>query len=66
VFALHVNDDEEYEIVNCEPPIDAKTLIDVGQTVNENGDISAMVRRMRKLDCVRSGVLQYSHVVHTT
>ena len=48
VFALHLDDDDKYEIVNCEPAIDAKTLLEIGQAVNNDGDTSVMVRRMRK------------------
>lgn len=47
---LLVNDEEKYEVANCNPKIDAMELIDIVEELNESGgeDISILARRMRK------------------
>jgi hypothetical protein len=49
-FVLLVNDDEKYDITNCDPQIDAMELVDILEELNESGgeDISILARRMRK------------------
>lgn len=49
-FVLLVNDDEKYDIANCNPQIDAMELEDILEELNESGgeDISILARRMRK------------------
>ena len=47
---LVVNDDEKYDIINCEPKIDAIDLVEILEELNGSGgeDISILARRMRK------------------
>ena len=49
-FVLLVNDEEKYEVANCNPKVDAMELIDIVEELNESGgeDISILARRMRK------------------
>jgi len=49
-FVLLVNDDEKYDIANCNPQIDAMELEDILEELNESGgeDISILARRMRR------------------
>ena len=49
-FVLLVNDDEKYDIVDCDPEIDAVELKDILGELNRSGgeDISILARRMRK------------------
>lgn len=49
-FVLIVNDEEKYDITNCNPKVDAMELVDVLDELNESGgeDISILARRMRK------------------
>jgi hypothetical protein len=50
-FVLLVNEDEKYDVTNCDPKIDEMELIDILEELNESGgeDISILARRMRKL-----------------
>ena len=50
-FVLLVNEEEKYDVINCDPKIDASTLADILGELNESGgeDISILARRMRKL-----------------
>ena len=47
---LLVNDEEKYDIFDCDPNIDAKELADILEELNESDreDMSMLVRRMRK------------------
>ena len=49
-FVLLVNDDEKYDIVDCDPEIDAVELKEILEELNRSGgeDISILARRMRK------------------
>lgn len=49
-FVLIVNDEEKYDITNCNPKVDAMELVDVLDELNESGgeDISILARRMRR------------------
>lgn len=49
-FVLFVNDDEKYDIIDCDPIIDGKILKDILEELNEKEreDMSLLVRRMRK------------------
>ena len=49
-FVLIVNDEEKYDITNCNPKVNAIDLIDILDELNESGgeDISILARRMRK------------------
>lgn len=49
-FGLIVNDEERYDITNCNPKVNAIELIDILDELNESGgeDISVLARRMRK------------------
>jgi len=49
-FVLVVNDDEKYDIINCEPKIDAIDLVEILEELNGSGgeDISILARRMRR------------------
>ena len=51
-FVLLVNDDEKYDIANCNPKIDDDELIEILDELNGSGgeDISILARRMRKFD----------------
>ncbi|MGK3733167.1 MAG: hypothetical protein ACI8RD_000408, partial [Bacillariaceae sp.] len=45
-----VNDEEKYDIIECNPNIDAKVLADILEELNgtDREDMSMLVRRMRK------------------
>jgi hypothetical protein len=49
-FGLIVNDEERYDITNCNPKVNAIELIDILDELNESGgeDISVLARRMRR------------------
>lgn len=49
-FVLDINDEEKYDIVDCDPNIDVKTLVDILEELNgtDRADMSMLVRRMRK------------------
>jgi len=49
-FVLFVNDDEKYDIIDCDPIIDGKILKDILEELNEKEreDMSLLVRRMRR------------------
>jgi len=50
-FVLDVNDEEKYDIVDCDPNIDVKILVDILEELNRTdlaADMSMLVRRMRR------------------
>jgi len=49
-FVLDINDEEKYDIVDCDPNIDVKTLVDILEELNgtDRADMSMLVRRMRR------------------
>jgi len=46
-FQLKVNDDEVYEVDNCQPAIPTSTLMRMTDGLNQTDDLSAFVRGMR-------------------
>ncbi len=48
-FVLQVDDEDKYEIANCQPSIDAAILVEICNRLNDTDDMSYLVRRMRKL-----------------
>lgn len=49
-YVLFVNDEEKYDIANCNPKVNAIELIEILDELNESGgeDFSILARRMRK------------------
>mmetsp|Transcript_13823 Transcript_13823/g.28529 ORF Transcript_13823/g.28529 Transcript_13823/m.28529 type:complete len:263 (+) Transcript_13823:76-864(+) len=49
-FVLIVNEEEKYDITNCNPKVNAIELVDILDELNESGgeDISILARRMRR------------------
>lgn len=48
-FVLNANDDEDlYEIVECEPPLHPRTIFSFVTDLNSSMDISTFVRDMRR------------------
>jgi hypothetical protein len=47
-FVLQVDDEDKYEIANCQPSIDAAILVEICNRLNDTDDMSYLVRRMRK------------------
>lgn len=49
-FVLRVNDDEKYDVYNCEPNIDSNELAEILEELNgsEREDMSMLARRMRR------------------
>ena len=49
-FVLLVNDEEKYDVIDCDPHIDAKELVEILEELNgtDREDMSMLVRRMRK------------------
>jgi hypothetical protein len=47
-FFLSVNEEERYDIVDCDPSIDVTELMEILENLNRDEDMSALVRRMRK------------------
>ena len=47
---LLVNDEEKYDVIDCDPNIDAKELVEILEELNgtDREDMSMLVRRMRK------------------
>ncbi len=73
-FVLIVNEEEKYDITNCNPKVDAIELVDILDELNESGreDISILARRMRKFcekkkirtDLFQLGAISNHSVVH--
>jgi len=47
---LFVNDEEKYDVADCDPNIDIKELAEILEKVNEleSDDLSMLIRNMRK------------------
>ena len=61
-FVLRVNDDEKYDVYNCEPNIDSNELAEILEELNgsEREDMSMLARRMRKFSVTRFGGMMTS------
>jgi len=49
-FVLDINDEEKYDIVDCDPNVDVNVLVDILKELNgsDRADMSMLVRRMRR------------------
>lgn len=47
-FVLLVDEEEKYEIVDCNPAIDGNELTEIARELNHTEDMSLLVRHMRK------------------
>ena len=47
-FVLFVNEEDKYEVSNCEPAVDAAILVDVANKLNESDDMAYLVQEMRE------------------
>lgn len=45
-FLLQVNDNDKYEITDCQPSLDVSLLVELANVLNETDDMSYLVRRM--------------------
>lgn len=61
---LFVNEDDKYEVSNCEPALDAAVLVDVADKLNTSDDMAYLVQKMRKfntLSCIADSI---SYILH--
>lgn len=47
-FLLGADFDEAYDVQECEPPIDPRTMEAISDRFNENDDMSEFIRGMRR------------------
>lgn len=47
-FLLQVNENDKYDITDCQPTVDVSLLVELANVLNETDDMSYLVRRMRR------------------
>lgn len=47
-FVLKVDKHDKYEVYDCKPSVDASTLLDVEETLNQEDDYVYLARTMRE------------------
>ena len=45
---FEVNDNDKYELADCEPSIEGVTLVEIAKRLNDTDDMSYLARKMRK------------------
>jgi hypothetical protein len=61
---LIVDEDDKFDIVECQPKVEATELLDILDDLNRSEDMSALARRMRKCIVIERSMLSVEYISH--